>query len=61
MTLVTTRSHIVLLATDHSVEDQLVISCLVLVLDDHQVPASGVQQVGDVVVRAAEQHLDILV
>ena len=60
MTIITTRSHVILITSDDSVEYQLVILSLVLMLEDHEVSPSSVVQVGDVVVGAAEQHLQYI-
>ena len=54
MTIITTGRHVVLGTTQHSVEDELVIVCLVLVLDYHQVSTSAVIRICDVVPWAAE-------
>ena len=59
MTVPATGSQVVLLACDDSVEEELVAPPVVLVLEDRQVSAPGVVEVGDVVVGAAEQHLNL--
>ena len=59
MTVTAAGSQVVLLSSDDGVQEELLIPPLMLVLEDQEVPAPGVVQVGDVIVGAAEHHLNL--
>ena len=54
MAFIATGGNVILVTSQHGIEDQLVSVCLVLVLDHHQVSTSAVIRICNVVLGAAE-------